>query len=752
MTRAANPRLHWSWAVTPCAALIALALSASAVVRGQALTWTAPWVRGLDMAWAFRLDGLSLLFGLLISGIGTLVFLYAVPYMAAEARRGRFFFWLTMFMLSMLGLVLADDAVLLFVFWELTSLSSYFLIGYRNEEETSRTAALQALLVTGLGGLALLCGLLMFGSIAGTLRLSGMAAAADIAVHPLSGAAAALVLIGVCTKSAQFPFHFWLPNAMAAPTPVSAYLHSSTMVKAGVYLIARCHPWASAIPFWGPVLSFIGAVTLLTGATLALRERDMKRQLAYLTVGSLGIMTMLLGLGSDKAVQAAVVYLLAHALYKGALFMIVGGVDHATHTRDASALGGLRAAMPVTAAAALAAACSMGALPPSLGYVGKELLLAASWKATPDRLYAVCVYLGGAVMTAVALWVALKPFWGAPSRSASKAHESPVAMLAGPVLLSVAGLLLGLRPGPAHDLTAPAASAILGRPVEIDLGLWHGAHAPFWIGCATLATGALLYAAMVRSGGALIAAGFPGKGPEDLYRAALAALPRAAGTLTVQLQDGRLRHYIRTIVLTIILAGGVSLLMRGPLPDLHWRAAHPFEIGLSLLIAAAALAAVVFSERFAIIAAMGSAAIGITLIFVLYGAPDLAMTQFAVETLAVILLALVLHRLPPRETQRSPLVIRIVDLTIASLLGLLMWALASVAVQGRVDLSASARYFAQTSLTEGHGRNIVNVILVDFRGIDTLGEITVLAVAGIGVYALMKSRASKGGGAEEKGR
>ncbi|MCG3175718.1 MAG: Na(+)/H(+) antiporter subunit A [Candidatus Omnitrophica bacterium] len=723
----------------------ALLPSYPVIGSGNGLTWSAPWVPGLGFQYALRLDGLSFLFAMLISGIGLLIFIYARTYMAGEPGRVRFFSWLTVFMASMLGLVLSDDVLLLFVCWELTSVSSYFLIGHRHREEGSRAAAHQALMVTGIGGLALLCGLLILSSITGTTRLSEMAGAPGLLGNPLTPAAVVLILAGCCTKSAQWPFHFWLPNAMAAPTPVSAYLHSSTMVKAGVYLALRCHPILSGAPGWGCALAWLGAATALAGTVSALRERDMKRQLAYLTVGALGTLMLLIGLGSEKALQAVVVYLVAHALYKGSLFMLVGGVDHATGTRDASELGGLRKVMPITAGCAMAAAVSLAGAPPSMGFIGKESLLGVVWPATPDRLYALVAYLSGTIMAALALWVALRPFWGPTGKASAKAHESAWSLLCGPVVLSVGSILPALVPGSVEGLLSAAASSALGRSTHVHLSLWHGWGPPLWIGLAALATGWALYGIARRKDAPVLRADFPGPGPEALYTACMKALPEAAARVTLCTQADRLRDAIRTFVVVLTLAVGGTLAVRGPWPALGSIAAHPHEIWICVLIIVTAIAAIRLAERFAIVAVLGATGLGVTMIFVLYGAPDLAMTQFAVETLTVILLALVLHRFSMLETGRSSSGQRAVDLFVASCLGVLMWALASVALHGRQGLSASSQYFSETSLVSAHGRNIVNVIIVDFRGIDTMGEITVLAVAGIGVYALLKARLPKDG-------
>ncbi|HEU5462661.1 MAG TPA: proton-conducting transporter membrane subunit, partial [Candidatus Binatia bacterium] len=404
----------WLFALVPAGLTIYFANFVPAISAGEVMTFSHEWSPSLGLTLSFLVDGLSLLFALLISGIGALILIYAGSYLAGHPHLGRFYAFILLFMASMLGLVLCDNLLVLFVFWELTSISSYFLIGFDHEREAARAAALQALLVTGGGSLALLAGILLLGLAGGSLEVSALLANAEVVrASNLYVPIVLLVLAGAFTKSAQVPFHFWLPGAMEAPTPVSAYLHSATMVKAGVYLLARLSPVLGGTELWLHTLSAVGAVTMVTGAYLALRQTDLKLILAYLTVSALGILILFLGIGTTQAIAAAMVFLLAHALYKGALFLVAGIVDHETGTRDVNKLGGLRSAMPITAMAAGLAALSLAALPPTLGFIGKEMLLEATLAANgAGPILTVALVLASIIFVATAGIVGVRPFFG----------------------------------------------------------------------------------------------------------------------------------------------------------------------------------------------------------------------------------------------------------------------------------------------------------------------------------------------------
>jgi multicomponent Na+:H+ antiporter subunit A len=718
----------------------------TAVAAGSTFTVAYSWVSVLGVNLSFYVDGLGLLFALLITSIGTLVLIYAGSYLAGHHHLGRFYMYLLTFMAAMLGLVLADNLVTLFVFWELTSLSSYLLIGFEHQRAEARAAALQALLVTGVGGLALLVGLLLLGQAGGSMELSRLVQRGDIVrAHTLYVPVLLLTLLGAGTKSAQFPFHFWLPEAMAAPTPVSAYLHSATMVKAGVYLLARLTPVLGGTEAWLYIVTTIGAVTMLVGGSLALYQTDLKRMLAYSTISALGTLVLLIGLGTSAAITAAMVFLLAHALYKGALFMVAGAVDHEAGTRDVENLGGLRRAMPVTTAVAVLAALSLAGFGPFLSFIGKEMLLAAVLASPVAWLFlTLAVVLAGASFVAVAMLVGQRPFFGLTSPTPRSPHEAPLSLWIGPALLAASGLIIGLMPWlVAPTLIMPSVTATLGYPVAVELVLWHGLNVALGLSAVSILLGLLVSACWeaLRHTTARFESVFAW-GPASWYGLSLVLLNRLATVQMRLLQNGYLRLYLVMIIATTVGLTGYSLVHNGGLPGVSLPADLRFyEVGLAVLILLAALAAVRSSSRLGAVAALGVVGFGVALLFLFFGAPDLAMTQFLVETLTVILLVLVLYRLPRYVSLTSPPA-HLRDLLIALTAGGVMTALVLAAAIVPRD-SAVSRYYAEHSLPEAHGRNIVNVILVDFRGLDTLGEITVLAVAAVGVYALLKLRPDK---------
>ncbi|HMP75167.1 MAG TPA: putative monovalent cation/H+ antiporter subunit A [Kiritimatiellia bacterium] len=730
--RAAGPL-----ALLPAGAFAYFLAHLPAVKGGTPAAASLPWLPGMGFEFALRLDGLALLFALLISGIGAFVVWYAGAYLKDDPERHRFIAALFLFMASMLGVVLADDVLALFVFWELTSFTSYLLIGHHHEDEKSRKAALQALLVTGLGGLFLLAGLLVLGHAGGSYSLSTLIASPELTAHPLFTPALGLLLVGAFTKSAQFPFHFWLPNAMAAPTPASAYLHSSTMVKAGVYLLARLHPLASGAELWTTVVPLIGGATLLIGATMAFGQTILKRLLAYTTVAALGAMTMLLGLGTVAAAKAAATFLLAHALYKAALFLIAGIIDHETGEKDVAKLGGLRKHLPYTAWAAALAGLSMMGLPPFFGFLGKELLYGAD----PGHALLAVSVLAGAFFFVVAYLVGFKPFLGATRETPHHPHEAPAAMWSGPLTLGVLGLACGLAaPWVGKNLVAPAASSIVGAPQAIKLVLWHGFNTELLLSGVTLLAGLLAVCLwpVVRALAHWFAP-IAKLGPDNGYALGLRLLNASAKGQTRLLQSGSLRSYLLTIMIFLLGAMGWFIL-RANL-RLEWTTLTPIDRNDIVVVALVLLATTgtLFSRsRMAAIASIGVVGYAIAIFFVFYGAPDLAMTQLVIETLTVILFVLSFHHLPA-FTGRSSRRARIFDFLVAALVGLFMAALTLAANQTSLAPSIS-RYFSEHSWTSAYGKNIVNVILVDFRALDTLGEITVLVVAGIGVVSLLKLR------------
>lgn len=702
-----------------------------------------PWIPSLGIALDFRLDGLSLVFALIIAWVGVFILPYAAEYHRDHPRAGLFQGYLLAFMASMLGLVLSANLIAIFVFWELTSLFSYLLIGFEHGREKARKAALQALLVTGCGGLAMLAGFILVGKMAGTYDVGAILEAGEsLRAHSLYVPAVALILLGAFTKSAQFPFHFWLPNAMEAPTPASAYLHSSTMVKAGVYLLARFAPALGGTPLWETALMTAGGLTMLAAAWLALSQVHLKALLAFGTVWALGVLVLLLGLGTPQAVEVAMVLLVAHSLYKACLFMVAGILDHGTGEKNVENLGGLRTAMPVTALVALAGGLSMAGLPPSLGFIAKELLLEVKLRAHEGApLLLALALFSGMAMFYVAAMVAWRPFFGKAKPTPKSPADPGWVFLLGPVVLACFGLLFGAVSWPlAEILLSPAAASILQEPAAVKLSLWHGLNWALFYSAIIIAGGFLLFRIRGRLRAFLEAPPLRilGRaGPEAAYGAALAGMLSFARFQTRLLQGGSLGAYLLVTVAAGTAAAGYSLLSRygleaiRPPTDVRW-----YEFCLVLYMMAAAVAVPLARSRMLAIAALGAVGFGSVLLFLLFGAPDLAMTQFIIEIMTLILLLLAFFHLP-RFATLSRLPSRLAHAAMAAAAGSAMFLLVCVTTL-EPPSRAMAEFFSARSLAEAHGRNIVNVILVDFRGLDTLGEIGVLATAALGIAALLR--------------
>ncbi|TVQ67546.1 MAG: putative monovalent cation/H+ antiporter subunit A [Oceanospirillales bacterium] len=728
-------------AIAPAILTIWFASNIPLIASGGILVHEYVWIPGLDISLTMVLDGLSLMFALLICGIGTFILLYAGSYLKGHKDLAKFLVTLLAFMGSMLGLVLSDNLITLFVFWELTSITSYLLIGFKHESAEARKAALQGLIVTVGGGLALLAGLVILAGVGGSYSLQEIFNSSEVLTdHPLYVGMMICILLGAFTKSAQFPFHFWLPNAMAAPTPVSAYLHSATMVKAGIYLMARLYPELGGTEFWINTLTSFGALTMLTGAFMAVRSTDLKKLLAYSTVMALGTLTLLLGLSTELAMMAFAAYLLAHSLYKGALFMLAGIVDHETGTRDVTKLGGLRRLMPITAICTLVAAFSLAGLPPMFGFVAKELLL-ESLLAGPVGLLVVLMVLTSAIfVVVVAAVIALRPFFGRFVPQARTIHEAPKLMLAGPVVLTTLSLFAGLFPAMTGQfITLPASMAVAGQPIDGYLALWHGINLPLLMSIVSLAAGYGLYRYWDTFRDTIsILNPIIQRGPEAGYFRFMQGIVSIAEWQTRVLQNGSMRNYLRTILLSFVAITGYTLLWRY---QVHWNwdiNVYLHEIVVVLILVASLIAVSITGSRLGAVATMGAVGFSVALIFVLFSAPDLAITQILVETLTVILLVLVLFRLPGFSNISSPSE-RGRDAFVAVLTGTLMTLLIMVTIDVQIFPSISD-YMIENSQPLAYGRNIVNVILVDYRALDTLGELFVLALAALGVYAMIKFR------------
>lgn len=746
LTRLLGHNAAWILALFPAAIVLHFMRFLPEISRGEIVTGGYEWIPSFNVSFSWLIDGLSLTFVLLIAGIGTLIVLYSGGYLKGHPQQGRFFSFILMFMGSMLGLVVSDSFLMLFVFWELTSITSFLLIGFDHSREAARRAALQALVVTGGGGLFLLAGLLVIWNVTGVTQLSLlMSFGPEMRASPFYLAALLLVLGGAFTKSAQFPFHFWLPNAMEAPTPVSAYLHSATMVKAGVYLLMRLNPVLGGTPEWQILLPLFGGATLVIGAVLACRQTDLKLMLAYTTMASLGLLVMLTGIGFPHAIEAAALYLVAHSLFKGALFMVAGIIDHETGTRDVTKLGGLRSAMPLTFVIALAAALSMGGLPPFFGFLAKEEIYYAL--ASLDRramVFAALAILGNALMFAVAFAVALKPFVGAKIETPKSAHEAPVLLWLGPALLAAKGLSAALLSGLTHELVStPMATAIAGERRQVTISIVPHIGVPLALSCVTIALGVIFYLnlARLRAFIATILSDI-GWGPDRGFDQFMRGLVRFSVALTRRLQSGRLDVYM---TVTFILVAAVLLgapLYYGELPRAPFFAADVpvHELAIMAIAVIGLFAVVLASDRLTAIVSLGIQGFAVAVIFLLYGAPDLAFTQFMIETLSVVVLALVMTRLRLAPSDRRPLAQRVPDATIALACGI-GFGLMLLKVTGIPFDASLTDFFNLYSKTIAHGANVVNVIIVDFRGTDTLGEIAVVMVTGLAILSLVRLRA-----------
>jgi multicomponent Na+:H+ antiporter subunit A len=725
-------------ALAPAATAVWAATQASAVLDGRPPTSTTAWVPGLGLGIDLRLDALGLLMLTLVSGVGTVIFLYCARYFSAsEAGVGRFAGVLTAFAGAMVGLVLADDLLILYVFWELTSVTSYLLIGYSDEKAESRRAAMQALLVTTLGGLVMLLGLILLGQAAGTYRLS------ELLADPPSGGAVpvalVLVLVGAFTKSAQVPFHPWLPAAMAAPTPVSAYLHAAAMVKAGVYLIARLAPAFATVPLWRPLVLTVGLATMIVGGWRALRQTDLKRLMAFGTVSQLGFLCVLLGAGTREAAVAGAALLLAHGFFKSTLFLTVGVIDHETGTRDIRRLSGVGRRLPVLTAAATVAALSMAGVPPLLGFISKEAAYEAFLHGGgPDRLVLAGLFVGSVLTgayTARFLWGAFTTKPGVPL---TEVHTPPATFVAPVVVLGSLSVAFGLLPFLLDPLVQAYGASYPDEPEPYHLALWHGASVALLLSAMTIGAAVFLFLGReqlrrVQAGAHRVL------GVVDADRAydrSLTAVDRVALRSTAVVQTGSLPVYLGMVLLTVVLLPGTALLTSTALTSDVRGWDTPLQALVALATAAAAVATARAHRRFTAVLFLGAVGYGIAVMFVLQGGPDLALTQVLIETLTLVVFVFVLRRLPASFTSRPLRLSQGVRMAVALSVGAFVSLAVLLTGQARTAPPASQEYL-ERALPEGGGQNVVNVVLVDFRGIDTLGEITVLAVAAMGIAALV---------------
>ncbi len=741
-------RGSWILALAPAAVFVHFLGYVGVVSGTAAVTGGYPWIPAYGVSFSFMIDGLSLTFALLISGIGTLIVLYSGGYLKDHPHLGRFQSFILLFMGSMLGLVLSDDFLMLFVFWELTSVTSFLLIGFDHEREAARRAAVQALVVTGAGGLGLLAGLLLLSGMTGATAMSELVhLGPQVRQSPYALLALVLVLSGAFTKSAQWPLHFWLPNAMEAPTPVSAYLHSATMVKAGVFLLMRLNPVFGDTAAWQVVLPVFGGATLVFGAMLAIRQTDLKLMLAYTTMSSLGLMVMMTGFGSEHALAAAVLYLVAHAMFKGGLFMVAGILDHEAGTRQVHRLGGLARVMPVTFLAALAAAISMGGLPPGFGFLAKEEIYAALWH--PDGwslAFLAAAIVGNGLMLVIGFVVALKPFLGEKPAELGEVHGAPVLLWLGPAVLGALGVLTAVFAHASHSaITSPMSSAVAGSTVPVEVTLVPHLSVPLLLSGVTVLFGIAVYLGLdaCRAGMRRLLDAI-GWGPDTGFDQVMRGLVRFSHRFTCIVQPGSLEVYMTVTFVFVAAALLVPMAVFDEWPSMPaWPAGLRFYEAAVMLIAVIGLVAVIVArDRLTAIVSLGIQGFAVALLFMLFGAPDLSFTQFMIEALSVVILALAMTRLRLAPADHRPVGERLLDFLVAGACGTGFALYLMRVTQAPFDNRLSD-FFSAYSKTIAHGHNIVNVIIVDFRGTDTLGEISVVMVTGLAVLALIRIRAGR---------
>ena len=732
-------------ALAGTSAALALLLSyAPATLRGEVARDSAPWVPTLGLNANLFLDPLGLLFAGLILGIGLLVMVYARSYLGRGEAWGRFYVVLLLFQGAMLGIVLSDNVLLLVVFWELTSLTSFLLIGYWGDRPESRRGARMALVITGAGGLSLLAGLLILGSIAGSYDLTTILTRREmIQASPLYLPALLLILGGCFTKSAQFPFHFWLPQAMAAPTPVSAYLHSATMVKAGIFLLARLWPVLSGTEAWFAIVATTGLATMVIGAAVALFQDDIKGLLAYSTVSHLGLLTMLLGFGTREAAAVAVLHIINHAAFKAALFMNAGIVDHETGTRDLPHLGGLLGVMPIAGTLALLAGASMAGLPPFGGFISKELMLEeAAHTALGGIAWIVpaLATLGAAFSVAYSLRYVGHVYFGPRTPTPEAPHDPPPGLWVPSAVLVAVAVLAGIIP---QTLLGPLVKSVSGAitggpPPYLSLGLWHGVTPALLLSILAVGAGLML----VGGQGPLARARPVLPEARQLFEATIDAAVRGSRLFTQAIHAPSLQRTLAVLfatALVLALAGwlrgahapGDRELLPAPLPAII--------VWLALLAATAAVVAL-HRRRFLALVVLSVIGLGVSLGFVHLSAPDLALTQISVEIVTILLMLLALNLLPKDSPPLDRMPRRLRDAVLAVVgggaVGLGAWA-----IMTRPASTTLPDYYWANAYPGGGGTNVVNVILVDFRGFDTFGEIIVLAIAALGIFALLDTTA-----------
>ncbi|WP_349407905.1 Na+/H+ antiporter subunit A [Pseudalkalibacillus sp. SCS-8] len=749
-------QIHTGWFILPVpfGVFIYFLTQMGSVSNGNNIEAFVEWIPSLGMNFSFHLDGLSLLFSLLISGIGTLVTLYSIFYLNKNEKLNNFYVFLFLFMGAMLGVVLSDNVYVLYFFWELTSISSFLLIGYWYEREASRYGALKSMVITVLGGLSMLGGFILLSYVTGTTSIREMIEVSDVVLDsPYFTGILLLILLGAFTKSAQFPFHIWLPDAMEAPTPVSAFLHSATMVKAGIYLTARLFLLFGGTDLFFVLVTGFGLLTLCWGSYMAVRQTDLKAILAFSTISQLGMIMAMLGFGTKAAIFAAVFHIFNHATFKGSLFMIAGIVDHETGTRDIRKLGGLMTLMPISATLALFGAFSMAGVPLPIfnGFLSKEMFFETSihLESTSELVMTLAPILPvlavlGSIFTFVySMYFFFHTFTGETKGELPvKPHEAPIGMLLSPIVLVIFVVVIGLLPNLINGpILQPATAAVFGEVPDKHIKFWHGIDNPaLYMSLAVVAIGTLLYVSMKKWKS--VYNWLPGPlSANKVYDFTYNGQFKLAEKTTRTYMTGSLRHYVLYILLFLVGATGTTLVVTDGfvistenLAPISWP-----EIIVAVVMAIAAFGTIVMKNRIAAILVLGVVGFGLSLLFVFFRAPDLALTQLIVETVTVALFLLCFYHLPKLDTEKQPVFSKMINIIISGSVGLIV-TLVAIASHSSKRFETISHYFIKESHHLGGGDNVVNVILVDMRGLDTLFEITVLGLAALGIYAMIRLR------------
>lgn len=729
------------------AAFVGLLTNLPAVMAGELVTARVDWIPALGLNFTLMLDGLGFFFALLILGIGLLIIAYARSYLAREDNMGEFFTYLLLFQGAMVGIVLSDNILLLLVFWELTSLSSFLLIGYWKHLPEGRQGARMALTVTGMGGLAMIGGMLILGQIVGSYDLSVILRNRDlIQSSPLYLPALILILLGCFTKSAQFPFHFWLPHAMAAPTPVSAYLHSATMVKAGIFLMARMWPVLSGTPEWFVIVTTAGLITMVLGAVIALFKHDLKALLAFSTVSHLGLITMLLGTGTAFGAMAAMFHILNHATFKAALFMSAGIVDHETHTRDIRRLGGLRHLMPITFTIASLAALSMAGIPPLNGFLSKEMMLEETNHTVlfQSHWFVPALAVFGSVFSAAYCFRLIGHTFLGKVRDdyPAKPHDPGAGLWLPPAILVVLVVVIGIAPFLAEPFVKMVTASVLGDVAEVPKAyfkIWHGLVPALYMSIVATIGGLILLA--IYRPALRLWEGTPRPEAKVIFEGLIETIVTATKAFTHGLHNGAFSRYGAIMILTVVVAGyyawttgtiGAATRTMQPVTPV-------VVAGWVMLVATTIGMVFLHRNRLLCLILIGIAGLMVSVGFVFFSAPDLAMTQITVEVVTIILLLLALNFLPNQTPVESTVMRRVRDTTVAIAGGLATMAMAYHFLMRDAITAPISEFHLANSYKGGGGTNVVNVILVDFRGFDTFGEIIVLGIAALLIYALTET-------------